>query len=148
MHPAGRPGRTSKGNAAANTLSGLGGSDKLAGGSSNDTLAGGAGNDIFVFDKALNANKDTITDFANATGNDDTVWLENAIFTRLAAAGALKADVFWVGATAHDANGDIVYNQATGALFYDADGKGAGSAIQFATLANKPVLAADDFMVI
>ena len=43
----------------------------------------------------------------------------------------------------------IIYNKSTGALSYDADGSGGhASAIQFATLTNKPVLTAADFHVI
>jgi Ca2+-binding RTX toxin-like protein len=53
-----------------------------------------------------------------------------------------------VGAAAADANDYIVYNQTTGALFYDSNGSGAGGAIQFATLTNKPTLTASDFVVI
>jgi hypothetical protein len=36
----------------------------------------------------------------------------------------------------------------TGGLFYDANGNGAGGAIQLATLTNKPALTASDFVVI
>ena len=39
-------------------------------------------------------------------------------------------------------------NHTTGALIYDANGNAAGGAIQFATLTNHPVLAANDFVVI
>ncbi|MEA3012136.1 MAG: hypothetical protein QOD42_681, partial [Sphingomonadales bacterium] len=42
----------------------------------------------------------------------------------------------------------IVYNQATGQLFYDADGNGAGGAILFATVAGTPTLGVSDFAVI
>jgi len=42
----------------------------------------------------------------------------------------------------------IVYNGATGQLFYDADGSGAGAAVLFATLSGNPVLGAGDFTVI
>jgi serralysin len=147
------------GNAAANvldggvandTLNGAAGNDTLKGGLGNDVLTGGAGNDIFVFNTALNAstNKDTITDFANASGNNDTIYLENAIFTKLTATGALNGNFFYAGTTAADTNDYIVYNQSTGALFYDGNGSAAGGATQFATLVNKPTLTASDFVVI
>ena len=67
-------------------------------------------------------------------GNNDSFQLENAIFTKLGAAGALNGNFFHLGAAAADANDFIVYNQATGALFYDINGSGAGGAIQIATL--------------
>ena len=47
-----------------------------------------------------------------------------------------------------DANDYSVYNRATGVLADDADGNGAGHAVAFAALTNKPVLAANDFAVI
>ena len=49
---------------------------------------------------------------------------------------------------AHDANDYIVYNQANGVLFYDANGNGAGGVIALAVLSNRPVLTASDFVVI
>jgi serralysin len=149
------------GNAAANLLNGgagndnlfaLAGNDWLIGGPGNDVLRGGAGSDIFIFNTApsASANRDTIADFANAAGNNDTIYLENAIFTRLGGGGAhaLNPAFFRAGAAAADANDFIVYNKATGALFYDANASGAGGAIQFATLTTKPVLTAGDFVVI
>jgi Ca2+-binding RTX toxin-like protein len=142
---------TITGNSFANTLSGGIGNDRLLGGAGNDKLAGGPGNDAFVFNAALNAstNRDTIIDFANAAGNNDSFQLENAIFTRLGAGvHALNPAFFHAGAAAADANDFIVYNQATGVLSYDVNGNAAGGAIAFALLTNKPVLAANDFQVI
>jgi Ca2+-binding RTX toxin-like protein len=50
---------------------------------------------------------------------------------------------------AHDADDRIVYNTATGALYYDADGIGGEAAIQFATLSGSPDhLTAADFAVL
>lgn len=138
------------GNNFNNVLSGGIGIDTLRGGLGNDTLNGGAGNDIFVFNTAPNAatNKDTI-DFNNVAGNNDSFQLDNAVFTKLGANGALNAAFFKVvGSGALDANDYIQYNKATGALFYDTNGSGAGGAIQFATLVNKPTLTASDFVVI
>jgi len=42
----------------------------------------------------------------------------------------------------------VVYNSATGALYYDADGSGAGAQVQFATLGTGLGVAAGDFLVI
>lgn len=135
------------GGATANVLQGLNGNDVLSGGAGNDALAGGAGNDVFVFNSALNAatNRDTITDFLAI---NDTIQLENAIFTKLTRTGALADANFKLGAAAADANDHIVYNRTTGALYYDADGNGAGVAVHFATLSTKPVVTAADFFVI
>lgn len=131
------------------TLNGGAGSDYLYGGAGNDRLTGGAGNDIFVFDSALNAatNKDIITDFNSA---NDTIRLENSIFTRLAT-GTLLSSQFKATPTgaAIDANDYILYNTTTGALIYDANGSVAGGAVQFATLTPKPSgFSFNDFVVV
>ena len=42
----------------------------------------------------------------------------------------------------------IIYNQATGQLFYDADGNGGAAAVLFATVTGAPALGAGDFTVI
>ena len=127
-----------------NTLNGAGGADTLNGGLGNDTLTGGANNDVFVFNTALAANLDIITDYNVAA---DTVRLENAIFTGLAA-GVLSAGAFHIGAAAADASDRIIYNAATGALSFDADGLGGAAQIQFATLSTGLLLTAADFVVI
>jgi Ca2+-binding RTX toxin-like protein len=139
------------GGAGNDTLSGGIGNDRLFGEAGNDRLIGGVGNDIFVFNTALNAstNRDAIIDFANLAGNNDSIWLENAIFTKLGVGvHALNPAFFHAGAAAADANDFIVYNQATGVLSYDVNGSAAGGAVAFALLANHPVLAANDFLVI
>jgi Ca2+-binding RTX toxin-like protein len=136
------------GNLGNDTLNGGLGNDRLHGEAGNDRLTGGPGNDFFVFDAALNAstNRDIITDFNHIA---DTFWLENAVFTKLGAGvHALNPAFFHAGAAAADANDFIVYNQATGLLSYDVNGNAAGGVIAFAVLANKPVLAANDFLVI
>jgi serralysin len=131
------------GSSIANSISGALGNDRLAGGLGNDSLTGGSGADIIRFDSLLGAlNIDTITDY-NVL--DDTIELENSIFTKLAA-GALNPASFQVGAAAA-ANDYVLYNSATGALSYDADGKGAGAAVQFALLIGAPVLTSLDFVV-
>ena len=66
----------------------------------------------------------------------------------LQAAGRLDPDFFKTGAAATDANDHIVYHKTSGALFYDPDGNGSLSQIQFATLENKPTINATGFFVI
>jgi Ca2+-binding RTX toxin-like protein len=104
-----------------------------------------------VFNTPLNAttNRDTITDFSPSgiVSGNDLIYLENAIFTKLTALGTLNPAFFRAGAAALDANDYIVYNQATGALFYDSNANVAGGAIQFATLSTRPVLTSADFSV-
>jgi Ca2+-binding RTX toxin-like protein len=137
------------GGIGSDVLRGSNGSDTLVGGYDIDTLTGGAQSDFFVFNAPLNAaHRDVITDFANAAGNNDTIRLENAVMTKLGGAGALKANLFFAGAAAHDADDRIVYNKTTGALFYDSNGNAAGGAIHLATLITKPALTPVDFVVI
>ena len=141
------------GSSLANTLNGGLGNDVLIGGLGNDALTGGGGSDYFVFDTApsTSTNRDTITDF---TTGSDKLQLENAIFTGLGSAtGSFAAGDarFWVGTAAHDSNDRIIYNSATGALLYDADGSNTGFApIQVALLGTSthPTLAATDLIVI
>ena len=129
------------GNAGNNILNGKGG---------NDDLQGNAGLDTYRFDTAPNAatNQDQIIGFSSA---DDKIELDNAVFTALGfATGPLAASMFQIGAAANDVFDRIIYNNATGALSYDADGNTGGgvAAIQFATLAGAPVLALGDLFVI
>ena len=127
------------GNAGANILDGQGG---------NDTLTGLLGKDFFVFSTALGAaNVDAITDFNVA---DDTIRLENAIFTALTTTGVLSASFFKDNFLApRDADDRIIYNSNTGSLFYDADGLGTDfAAVKFAALATGLSLTAADFVVV
>jgi uncharacterized delta-60 repeat protein len=134
------------GNADANLLIGNAGNNTLAGRLGNDTLIGGDGQDVFVFDTAPSAtNRDTIHNFIVA---DDTIQLNRSVFSALTP-GVLAPDAFVTGAAALDANDRIIYNSATGALLYDADGSGAGAAVQFATLVGVVgTLSAADFVVV
>jgi len=143
----GRANDTIIGNAQNNYLFGNAGDDLIFGDNGNDVVYGGAGADTFVFNTTLNAttNNDKLMDF---THNDDSISLDDVIFTQLATTGALSSDMFALGA-ANDANDYILYNSSTGNISYDSDGNGAGVAVTFATLSNKPIdLSYNDFMVI
>jgi len=133
------------GNALANSLVGNAAANQLNGLAGSDTLEGGGGADGFRFTTALGAtNVDRILDF---TVVDDTIFIDNAVFTGLAA-GALAAGAFRNGTAAVDADDRIIYNAATGALLFDVDGVGGTVAVQFATLDAAPVLTSADFTVI
>ena len=134
------------GNNLAQRVQGNGLNNVIGGKAGNDTLVGGAGNDSFLFDTTLNAatNKDTILDFNPA---NDTIRLDNAIFTTLSA-GTLQASGFYVGTAAHDADDRIIYNRSTGQVSYDADGNGAGAAVAFAVINNKAALTNADFFIV
>ncbi len=128
------------------------GNDRLYGLSGNDTLTGGAGHDIFVFNTKLGSSKtdrkknfDTLTDFSVA---DDTLWLDNKIFKKLGKAGALKKSYFTIGSKAKDKNDYLIYDKKKGVLSYDADGSGAGKAVEFAKLDKNLKLTSKDFLVV
>jgi Ca2+-binding RTX toxin-like protein len=129
------------GDAGNNLLSGGAGNDWLKGGLGNDTLSGGAGKDTFEFNTAPGAgNIDTVLGF-NVV--DDTIYLDDATYNL--PLGALSAGAFRTGPAALDPDDRIVYNAASGALSYDADGSGAIAAKQLAVLSPGLALTAADF---
>ncbi|MFN3390034.1 MAG: hypothetical protein ACK40O_14020, partial [Allosphingosinicella sp.] len=121
------------GHNGANTVVGNDAANRLYGKLGNDVLEGGGGADGFMFDTALSAtsNVDTIVDFSVA---DDTIHLSRSVFKAIAADGTLAESAFRTGTAAQDADDRIVYDGATGRIFYDADGSGAGAAVLFATV--------------
>ncbi len=135
-----------------NVLYGTLGKDTLRGNLGNDTLTGSGGADRFVFDTAPHGttNLDVITDFSVAQG--DKLVLENSTFTALTAIGALNSSMFRSGAgvtTAADSNDYLIYNTSTGAVYYDADGNGAGSSpVQIVSLLGSPALGFGNFDVV
>ncbi|MDO9103778.1 MAG: cadherin domain-containing protein, partial [Methylovulum sp.] len=131
-----------EGGADDDILTGGAGNDLLDGGAGKDVLSGEAGNDIFKF---TSLSIDTIKDFVVA---DDSLQLENSLFTQLTTTGVLDLDHFKIGKVAADADDYLVYNNKNGALFYDADGNGSGSATQIAMLGVNLALTHADFVVI
>jgi len=129
------------------TLVGNSGNDTISGGLGNDSLNGGSGADHFIFNTALGTtNVDRIQAY-NVT--DDTILLDDAIFTALGSPGALAAGAFKAGTAATDADDRIIFNATTGALFYDQDGNGAAAAVQFATLTSiTGTITNADFLII
>jgi len=126
-------------------LQGGAGNDLLVGGAGLDELTGGAGADRFLFDSlTTSADRDTVKDF---TPGEDMFVLSRSVFTAFATLpiGAMPSTAFYAGAAAQTVDQKIIYNVATGGLFYDADGSGSGAAVQIAFLGNKPTLTAQSF---
>ena len=107
------------------------GNDIINGGAGADKLTGGAGNDSFVFDNLAQGGIDSIADFLTLS---DVLVFEDSVFTSLAGGIAAENLVVGAGAVAQDGNDFLIFNTKGGKLYYDADGNGAGAAIQIAAL--------------
>jgi Ca2+-binding RTX toxin-like protein len=134
------------GGAGNDALNGRAGSDKFIAGAGNDVLTGGTDDDVFIFNAPLNAstNVDQIRDFSLG---DDTVQLDDAVFTGLAA-GALSAGAFAFSTAAAEADDRVIYDQSSGNLFFDANGGTRDDQVLFANLTNKASVTASDFFIV
>jgi Ca2+-binding RTX toxin-like protein len=141
-----------KGLNGRDVLKGDFGNDRLFGGAGKDYLTGGAGNDAFAFNtkpsKALNL--DRIMDF---NVRSDSVYLDNAVFKKVGRGsenhpGKLNKEFFITGTSAREADDHLIYNKQKGILFYDADGSGAGKAVEVALLSKHLKMTYHDFFVI
>ncbi|MGA0532715.1 hypothetical protein [Hansschlegelia sp. KR7-227] len=138
----------------ADAIHGDDASNYLNGMLGKDTLYGHGGADKFDFTTAIKTTSaDVIGDFEHGV---DDIRLEGDIFKDIGfgRGGAMQAKHFYTGTAAHDANDRIIYDRASGKLFYDADGDTAGGvkAVQFATLLKvdgvAPELSQTDFLII
>ena len=133
------------GGAGGDLIKGGSGLDALLGGSGNDLLSGGTGADDFYFNTALSrtTNVDAILDFEVGS---DAIFLDRDVFTRISADGALSPGAFVEGTYARDYQDRIIYDQASGKIFYDSDGAGAAAQILFATVTAGTDLISSDFI--
>ncbi|NES20438.1 MAG: calcium-binding protein, partial [Symploca sp. SIO3E6] len=151
------------GNGGNDTLSGSYGDDYLNGGTGNDYLIGGAGSDRIVggfghdiltggteadqfFFSSVSEGIDTITDFTQLQG--DKIQVSASGFGGGLTLGVLATDLFTLGSGATDASDRFIYNSATGALSFDADGSGSLAQVQFATLSTGLNLTSSDILVV
>ena len=154
-----------EGNGNNQTFIGTTKADVFVGNGGNDTLTGGAGADTFVFgkvhqevvtgssttvqtyvDTAFNlTGTDTITDF---TRGSDKLELNTDQYTSLAG-GFTSANLkVGAGAVAADSNDYLIFNTTTKVLSYDADGNGAGAAVNIAVLTGVSTLTTSDFHIV
>ncbi|CAD5963917.1 Thermitase [Planktothrix agardhii] len=146
------------GGSGTDQLLGSDGNDSLSGDAGNDTLTGGLGADKFIYNTnaaftTTAVGVDTITDF-NISQTDQIV-LDKTTFTSISSAAGTGFSVasefakVTSDALAATSAADIVYNTATGGLFYNQNGTaaGLGTGAQFLTLTNKPALTATQFLI-
>jgi serralysin len=134
----GTAGDTIVGNDYANALYGNGGID---------TLTGNGGEDFFIFDtRPSAANADMITDFEIGV---DTIGFNNKVFRTVGRDGVLAETAFVVNTTgvAEDRRDRVIYDSASGELFYDANGSRKGGSVLVATLDDTLALNASHFLV-
>jgi serralysin len=79
---------------------------------------------------------------------DDTIWLDQDIFSSSLGLGNISSGELVIGPAALDANDRIIYDPVTGALSYDSNGVGGTDAIQFARLSPGLALTYLDFLVV
>lgn len=138
------------GNQGNDSLSGGAGDDFLSGDAGDDFLSGGAGNDFFFRNEgndflsggaggddfyfiAPGEGIDRITDFDTA---DDSirVFVEEFGGESSSFGDPITPEEFRIGSAAVDATDRFIYNQNTGALFFDSDGTGTNRQVQLASL--------------
>ena len=108
---------------------GQAGKDTFDGGEGSDIHDGGSGKDTYVFKDAPDSGVDTIVSFQKG----ETIKLGHNDFAGLSE-GKLDEDAFVVGSKAKDAQDRIIYDDTTGELFHDKDGKGGDDQTLFAQL--------------
>ena len=94
--------------------------------------------------KAVQAGVAGVTDFDVAA---DTMYLDKLFFTAFKTNGKLAASAFYKGTAAHDSSDRIIYDDTTGAVYYDADGTGKAGAILFAKIGAGLALTNADFII-
>jgi Ca2+-binding RTX toxin-like protein len=121
------------------------GNDTLSGGYGTDSLYGGAGSDTFAF-SSLSGDIDTLYDF-NAT--NDLIQISAYGFGSELSIGSLAAGQFTIGISATTSTQRIIYNNITGALYFDLDGSGGSfTQTQLAELFGGVSLTEKNFVVV
>ncbi len=134
------------GNTLDNNIVGNPFDNVIIGREGNDTLRGQGGADTFVFDRAPGAdNADRIVDFNSTEG--DILRLSANIFDSFDR-GRLTDGELTYATQAATAGDHLIYDQATGQLWYDADGAGGQAQELIAILLNHATLDAQDILIL
>ncbi|MEH2222219.1 beta strand repeat-containing protein [Nostoc sp.] len=128
-----------------NILTGGNGNDFLIGGNGNDSLIGGAGTDTFAFN-SYNQGVDTIYDF-NAT--NELIQVSTYGFGGGLSTPSLQTNQFTIGTSATTSNQRFIYDDITGALYFDLDGSASTfTQVKFAQLSGGVTLTEKNFVLV
>jgi VCBS repeat-containing protein len=139
------------GNGFNNVILGNDGNNILNGAFGTDIIYGFGGADTFYFSDVAPYNPNVpggttfIVDFTVGT---DKIGFNKDIFNLGAGPGPLPASAFVNGTAAGDADDRLIYNPATGELYYDNDGSGSYPQVLFAILTNHAAISAADIQII
>lgn len=133
------------GEAGNDNLNGGAGNDNLNGDLGNDYHTGGLGQDAFAFNSP-NQGVDTVSDF-NPTDDTITV-LRSGFGGGTIAVGSIATEELSIGTLAGSSQTRFIYNPVNGNLWFDIDGTGSTTAIQFAILSNKPSINNTDIVIV
>lgn len=133
------------GNAFANTITGNNAANVMTGAEGNDLFKGNGGADTFNFTNLATGGLDRVLDFATGI---DKIQVSAAGFGGGLTAGGPVTLVASAVPLPSGPGGTFLYNTTTGILSFDADGNGAGAAVQFLWSTNFATIAASDFVVV
>jgi Ca2+-binding RTX toxin-like protein len=136
------------GGAGNDMIYGGAGNDYIVGEAGKDVLSGGAGSDTFVYYAAEDIG-DTITDFANVTGNNDQFIIARNL-VGFAAPRSLTAAELYIGTTniCTGAEDRIIIRTTDNTVWLDTNGNAAGGLTMLADLQAGVTLTAADFVFI
>lgn len=121
--------------------------EALSGGQGKDRISGGGGPDAFIFENERQFGKqlaDAITDFNPKAG--DKIVLPSKIFGGITKIRFLATSGKRATREASSSNKTIVYNESSGKLYFNANGRdrGWGDGGLFAKLLDAPEIGLDD----
>ncbi|MEH2010705.1 calcium-binding protein, partial [Nostoc sp.] len=127
------------------TASGSSGNHLLSGGDGNDYLTGGNGTDTFAF----NSSQEGVDSLYDFDATKDLIQVSADGFGGGLSTPSLKADQFTIGTSATTSKERFIYNDITGALFFDQDGSASGfTQVKFAQLSAGLSLTQNNFVVV
>lgn len=127
----------------AKTVKGEDGDDLIFAGPGNDKLFGGKGRDTFLFGSPEDG-IDRIRDFE--AGKDKIGFIPSSEFSALG--DAVDSTEFVIGSAAASADHHIIYDDATGRLYWDEDGAGGTAQVEIARLDKGLALTTANFVVV
>lgn len=152
------------GGTGANTITGGAGNDELRGSSGNDVIDGGVDNDFIEggsgADRLTGGVGDDMYYYASRTHGGDTILDFESSQDRFEFRGLgfgvdpgtnLDAGVTFIAGAAPKsvvAQATVLYNTATGQLYFDIDGTGASAAQLIATISGAPTVTEQDFIFV